>query len=116
MRHGVVPNECCGDEEGLAFCRERGGKGWNSCQQVQACSWDACDSSTLSLSTLWLSATPTGWSCHSSATAGLPQEWIPFYFILWLVEDSTAACSWLLAQRLPNILLALELDAFAKAK
>lgn len=27
-----------------------------------------------------------------------------------------AACSWLLAHRLPNIPLALELDAFAKAK
>lgn len=59
---------------------------------------------------------PTGWSCNSSATAGLPQEWIPFYFILWLVENSTAACSWLLAHRLPSILLAVELDAFAKAK
>lgn len=66
MRHGVVRNQCCGGEEGLAFCGKQSGKGWNLCQQVQACSWDACDSSFLQCQQAEAATAVPQQACHRS--------------------------------------------------
>lgn len=40
----------------------------------------------------------------------------PFYFVLWLVEDSIAALSVTANPEVAKITLVLEVDAFAKAE